>query len=253
MINTRSDEEGMTDPSPASEKALHFQEEWCRVTLASIGDAVITTDPKGRVTFLNSVAEFLTGWTLAEAAGQPLHNVFCIINEESRQPVESPTIRALREGVVIGLANHTLLIAKDGTERFIDDNGAPIRNEQNEVAGVVLVFRDISERRRQEQQVQDALTYADNIIATMREPFVVFDKSMRVRTANAAFYRGFHVSKAETEGRLVYDLGNGQWDIPQLRALLEGVLSNSHPIDDCDVEHDFPVIGKKIMLLHARR
>src|SRR5271166_930013 len=253
MINTRSDEEGMTDPSPASEKALHFQEEWCRVTLASIGDAVITTDPKGRVTFLNSVAEFLTGWTFAEAAGQPLDSVFCIINEESRQPVERPTLRALEEGAVIGVANHTLLIAKDGTERSIDDSGAPIRNEQDEVAGVVLVFRDISERRRQEQQVQDALTYADNIIATMREPFVVFDKSLRVRTANTAFYRDFHVSKEETQGRFVYDLGNGQWDIPQLRSLLTQVLSNNHPVEDFEVEHTFPAIGQRNMLLNARR
>ena len=82
------------------------------------------------------------------------------------------------------------------------------------------MFRDISERRQQVQKVQDALAYAENIIATLREPFVVLDKSLRVRTANAAFYRDFHASKEETEGRFVYDLGNGQWDIPQLRTLL---------------------------------
>ncbi len=253
MVNTRSDGGGMTDPSPASKDALRFQPEWCRVTLASIGDAVITTDSAGQVTFLNSVAASLTGWAQVEAAGQPLDSVFRIINEESRQPVESPTVRALRDGVVVGLANHSLLIAKDGTERPIDDSAAPIRNEQGEVAGVVLVFRDISERRRQEQQVQDALTYADNIIATLREPFVVLDKTLRVQTANRAFYQTFHAEKEETEGRFLYDLGNGQWNIPRLRTLLEGVLSNSHPIHDCDVEHDFPAIGKKIMLLNARR
>ena len=194
-MNIRSDGGGMTDPSPASKEALHFQPEWCRVTLASIGDAVITTDIEGRVTFLNPVAQSLTGWTLEEAAGQPLDSVFRIINEESRQPVESPTVRALREGVVVGLANHSLLIAKDGTERPIDDSAAPIRNDKGEVAGVVLVFRDISERRRQEQQVQDALTYADNIIATLREPFVVLDKTLRVQTANRAFYQTFHAAE----------------------------------------------------------
>ena len=102
----------MTDPSQASKEALHFQPEWCRVTLASIGDAVITTDIQGRVTFLNSVAESLTGWTLQEATGQSLDCVFRIINEESRQPVESPTTRGLREGV-FGLVNHSLLIARD--------------------------------------------------------------------------------------------------------------------------------------------
>ncbi len=243
----------MTDPSPASNAALHFQPEWCRVTLASIGDAVITTDTEGRVTFLNSVAESLTGWTLAEAAGQPLDSVFRILNDESRQPFENPTVRALRDGVVVGLANHSLLIARDGTERPIDDSAAPIRNSKGEVAGVVLVFRDISQRRRQEQHVQEALAYADNIIATMREPFVVLDKSLRVRTANRAFYQNFHVSPEDTEGRFLYELGNGQWDIPRLRTLLEGVRSNSHPIHDFDVEHDFPAIGKKIMLLNARR
>src|SRR6202051_2229008 len=103
----------MTDPSPTSKETLHFQPEWCRVTLASIGDAVITTDTEGRVTFLNSVAESLTGWTLTEAAGLPLDSVFRIRNEESRQPFESPSVRALRDGVVVGLANHSLLIARD--------------------------------------------------------------------------------------------------------------------------------------------
>jgi PAS domain S-box-containing protein len=243
----------MNDPPPAAREALHFQPEWCRVTLASIGDAVITADVEGRVTFLNPVAEFLTGWTLEDATGQPLDSVFRIINEHSRQPVESPAVRALRDGVVVGLANHSLLITKEGTERPIDDSAAPIRNDKGKVTGVVLVFRDISQRRRQEQHLQDALTYADNIIATMREPFVVLDKALRVKTANRSFYRNFRVSQEETEGRFLYDLGNGQWNIARLRTLLDEVLSNSHPIHDFDVEHDFPAIGKKIMLLNASR
>src|SRR5271154_5670515 len=94
-------------------------------------------------------------------------------------------------------------------------------------------------------ELQHALTYADNIIATLREPFVVLDKSLRVRTANAAFYRDFHASIAETEGRFVYELGNGQWDIPQLRTLLINALSNSHPIEDYEVEHTFPALGRR--------
>jgi PAS domain S-box-containing protein len=98
-----------------------------------------------------------------------------------------------------------------------------------------------------------ALAYAENIIATLREPFVVLDKSLRVRTANAAFYRDFHVSKEVTEGRLVYELGNGQWDIPQLRKLLPEVLSNSHPVENFEVDHDFPDLGQRNMLLNARR
>ena len=102
-------------------------------------------------------------------------------------------------------------------------------------------------------QLEHALAYAENIIATLREPFVVLDKSLRVRTANAAFYRDFHASKEETEGRFLYDLGNGQWNIPQLRTLLPQVLSNSHPVEDFEVEHAFPTLGQRTMLLNARR
>ncbi len=232
---------------------LHFQPEWCRVILASIGDAVITADTEGRVTYLSPVAESLTGWTLAEAASQPLEDVFRIVNEESRKPIEGPTFRSLRDGAIMGLAKHSLLIARDGMERLIDVSASPIRDDKGEVAGALLVFRDVSERRRQEQHLQDALTYADSIIATLREPFLVLEKGLRVHTANRAFYQTFHAEKEETEGRFIYDLGNGQWNIPRLRTLLEGVLSNSHPIHDCDVEHDFPAIGKKIMLLNACR
>ena len=102
-------------------------------------------------------------------------------------------------------------------------------------------------------QLELALAYAENVIATLREPFVVLDNSLRVRSANAAFYRNFHASKPETEGRFVYDLGNGQWNIPQLRTLLTQVLSNSHPVEDFEVEHDFPALGRRNMLLNARR
>ena len=103
------------------------------------------------------------------------------------------------------------------------------------------------------KDVQLALAYAENIIATLREPFVVLDKSLRVRTANAAFYRDFHASKEDTEGRFVYDLGNGQWDIPALRTLLLQVLANSHPVEDFEVDHAFPDLGRRNMLLNARR
>jgi len=167
--------------------------------------------------------------------------------------VENPATRALREGVVIDLGNHTLLIAKDGTERPIDDSAAPIRHANGEVAGVVLVFRDVSERRRQERLVQDSFDYCENIIATLREPFLVLDKDLRVKTANRSFYETFVVSPAGTENQFIYDLGNRQWDIPRLRELLKEVLSNNHPIHDYEVEFDFETIGHKLMRLNARR
>ncbi len=134
-----------------AEEALRKQSEWLRIALASIGDAVICTDGDGRVTFLNAVAESLTGWPQAEAAGRPLPDVFHIVNERTRQPVESPALRALGDGKIVGLANHTILIARDGTERPIDDSTALLRDEGGTTIGAVLVFRDVTERRRAEE------------------------------------------------------------------------------------------------------
>jgi PAS domain S-box-containing protein len=131
-----------------AERAERRQREQLHVTLRSIGDGVIVTDTAGIVTFLNPVAQVLTGWSPKEAAGQPLGRVFHIVNEESRNTVENPVTKALRDGTVVGLANHTLLIARDGTERPIDDSAAPIRGEDGAVAGVVLVFRDVTEARQ---------------------------------------------------------------------------------------------------------
>src|SRR5262245_54333538 len=128
-----------------------------RVTLGSIGDAVLTTDTEGRVTFLNGVAEALTGWPAAAAVGRLLEEVFVIVNERTRRPADDPVKKALREGRAVGLANHTVLLARDGTERPIDDSAAPIRDEQGAITGVVLVFRDVGERRR---ALQDRLYLA---------------------------------------------------------------------------------------------
>jgi PAS domain S-box-containing protein len=127
------------------------QHERLRVTLASIGDAVIVTDAEGRVVSLNQVAESLTGWKQHQAANKPLGQVFHIINEQTRQSVEDPCAKVLRTGAIVGLANHTVLIDKDGTERPIDDSAAPIIDSNGAIRGVVVVFRDVSEKRRAEK------------------------------------------------------------------------------------------------------
>ena len=132
-----------------------IQEEFC-TTLYSIGDAVITTDDAGRIRQMNPVAEQLTGWPESEARGQLLDAVFRIVNEETRATVENPVQRVLREGKVVGLANHTLLIARDGTERPIADSGAPIHDERSAIVGVVLVFRDQTEEHVAEQALRDS-------------------------------------------------------------------------------------------------
>ncbi len=137
-----------------AEEAVRRQEERLRVTLRSIGDAVVVTDPDGRVVMLNPVAESLTGWTHGEALGHPLETVFHIINENTRKAVESPTLRALRDGTATGLANHTVLVAKNGTERPIDDCAAPIRDERGQAIGAVLVFRDVTDKRAAESALR---------------------------------------------------------------------------------------------------
>lgn len=224
-----------------------------RAVLYSIGDGVITCDRQGKVTLLNPVAEMLTGWPEAEALGKPLEEVFRIINEETRQPVKNLLHRVLREGIVVGLANHTLLIRRNGDEIPIADSGAPIRIEEGRISGAVLVFRDQSTERAAQRQVAEARRFAEGIVETVREPLLVLDGELRVVRANPAFYRLFQTTREETENCLLYELGNGQWNIPELRRLLEEILPINTRFNDFEVRHDFPEIGRRIMLLNARR
>lgn len=139
-----------------AEEALRDQREWLRVTLSSIGDAVMTTDTQGRITFLNPVAQSLTGRQLEEAAGQPADTVFRIINERTRKPAENIIERVLREECVVTLANHTALLTSDGREIPIEDSAAPIRDGAGNLLGVVLVFHDVTEKRRAQEALRKA-------------------------------------------------------------------------------------------------
>ena len=141
----------------AATEAERRQRESLATTLRSVGDGVIAADARGQVSLLNPVAEKLTGWTNDEAVGRPIEEVFRIVNEQTRAPVPNPISRVLREGAIVGLANSTVLIARDGTERPIDDSGAPIRDAQGGVVGAVLVFRDISARRATERERESLL------------------------------------------------------------------------------------------------
>jgi PAS domain S-box-containing protein len=143
------------------EADLVQQREWLRVTLSSIGDAVLATDARGCVVFLNRTAEQLTGWAASEALGRDASEVFTIHDEYTGQATESPVDRVLRERQIVDLTNHTVLVSRQGGSTPIDDSGAPIVNTRGEIVGVVLVFRDISERRRGEAHERAARLEAD--------------------------------------------------------------------------------------------
>jgi PAS domain S-box-containing protein len=136
----------------AARRRAEANERWLSAVLSSIGDAVIATDGQGRVSFTNSVAQSMTGWAEDEAKGKPLQDVFVVVSERDRRPAEHPVAQVIREGVVVGMANHTALIARDGTERPIADSAAPIKDHDDTIVGVVLVFRDVTDGRRHEQE-----------------------------------------------------------------------------------------------------
>ena len=172
---------------------LAEQNELLRVTLQSIGDAVITTDANGRITWMNPVAELMTGWLTKDAMDFPLTQVFHIVNEETRALTENPVATCLLQGKIVGLANHTLLISRDGHEYGIEDSAAPIRNQDGEVLGVVLVFHDVSEQRRLSGEMtfratHDALTGLTNRAEFETRLLRVLRKSHEEQSQHALMY-----------------------------------------------------------------
>jgi len=173
-----------------------------RTTLASIGDAVLTTDTEGRVTFLNAVAERLTGWASSDAAGRPVEEVFRILNERTGAAVESPVRRVIREGLVVGLANHTVLRTRNGRELPIADSGAPIRDARGRTTGVVLVFRDVSDLRTAELATRRLAA----IVSSATFALVAETPDNVITDWNPGAEELFGYTAAEMVGRKFFDL-----------------------------------------------
>ncbi|MGD9365931.1 MAG: PAS domain S-box protein [Desulfobacteraceae bacterium] len=192
-----------------SEAALRATVEHHSITLKAIGDAVIATDARSMVKLINPVAEALTGWKDAEARGRPLEEVFRIVNEQTREKVEDPVVKVLREGTVVGLANHTLLIARDGTERPIADSGAPIRDDKGEIIGVVLVFRDQTQERIAAAELAARERYYRSMIFNLHEDILVIDRDYCITDINNTALLTLGLKHAEVVGRKCFEVSHG--------------------------------------------
>lgn len=224
--------------------------DWLQTTLGSIGDAVIATDGKGHVVFLNRVAEDLTGWTQSAAKSQHLDQIFVIHNEDTNELVESPVAKVLREGTVVGLANHTRLTARDGQSCSIDDSAAPIRGHSGEIQGVVLVFRDVSESRaaeRERERTRSALASANADLQRfafaashdLREPLRTVKLFGELLQKTAPELREKHQTQLDfiikgiarmeelVDGLLAYSLAASPVERPLVRTDLEQVLAQT--------------------------
>jgi PAS domain S-box-containing protein len=207
FVHTKCFTRDITERKQAEVEARRQQERW-RVALSSIGDAVILTDREGRVTFMNPVAEALCGWRQAEAAERPLDEVFRIVNETTRQPVDNPVEKVLATEEVVGLANYTVLIARDQGETPIDDSAAPVVDDQGQVTGVVLVFHDITSKRRAQElteRLAAVVESSDDIIVskTLGGIITSWNKGAeRILGYSAEEMIGQHVSKLLPPGQV---------------------------------------------------
>jgi len=220
-----------------AEEQLRHQNELLRVTLATIGDGVICTDGSGRVIFLNQVSETLTGWKNGEAHGRPLEDVFRIVHEATGATVENPAVRAVREGRVVGLANHTVLISKQGVEHPIEDSAAPIRDENGHIAGCVLVFRDVTERRKSERALSVSKERTDwqrriyeAILTNTPDLAYVWDLEHRFIYANEGLLKMWGRTWEEAIGKGCLELGYEPWHAAMHDREIDQVILTKKPL-----------------------
>ena len=208
-----------------AERVLKESEENLRVTLSSIGDGVLTTDADGRITRLNPMAERLTGWTTGEAAGRPVGDIFRIINEKTRQPAVIPVEDVLASGAIHGLANHTVLIARDGKEYPIADSAAPMRDGESRIVGVVLVFRDVTESRDREAELAQFKATLDQ---TLDGIFMYRADDLRFIYVNEGGKQQVGYSEAEMLKMTVLDI-KPEFTPESFRQMVQPLLDGARP------------------------
>ncbi|MGI8783727.1 MAG: PAS domain S-box protein [Acidobacteriota bacterium] len=186
-------------------RQANLQSEWLNVAMMSVGAGVIITDASGHVTFLNPVAQFLTGWTEHEAQRQPLHQVFRILDEATQQPIDDSFNRVLALGVIFGFAPHTTLLARDGSQSSIQENAAPIRDPEGNTVGIIVVFQDVGERRRTQKAIEESEARKTAIVETALDCIITMDHEGKIVEFNPAAERTFGYSRAQAVGRLLSD------------------------------------------------
>ncbi len=218
-----------------TEQAVQKNEEQLKMTLNSIGDAVITTDIEGKIVRMNRIAEMLTGWSFAEAKGKPLNTVFHIVNEKNKKPVANPVNRALTEGVIVGLANHTLLISKDKREFNISDSAAPIIDTNGNVFGVVLVFSNVTKQKKIEQALKESEERYRTAFKTIPDAVALSLISGKYVDINGGFTRLTGFTGEDVIGRRSSEIDI--WAIPEDREKLVRELGEKGAV--CNLESQF--------------
>ena len=223
-------------------KQLYYSQKEYLVTLNSIGDAVISTDTEGKIKFINQVAEQLTGWNHKDAIGKPLEDVFRIINEQTRNKVENPVEKVLREGTVVGLANHTLLISKDGKEIPIADSGAPIKNDEGEILGVVLVFRDQTKEREANRKIKESEANLLSMVNNKDQAIWSLDENYNLIICNDYFKNSY---KAAYKYELKVGINLVEILPQELKAFWKPKYDKALSGEKVDFEFSETILGKK--------
>jgi two-component system cell cycle sensor histidine kinase/response regulator CckA len=226
------------------------ESELFRLLVENVKDyAIFVVDPDGRVRSWNPGAERLLGYSEDEIIGQPVALFFTPEDVQGGVPR-----REMGTAVKTGRGeDERWHVRKDGSRFWSGGTITPLWDEERNLRGFAKIMRDRTSQKQSADALKDALAYIHGMVDTVREPLLVLGSDLRVKTANRSFYQSFRVSTQETEGRLIYHLGDGQWNIPRLQTLLEEILPRDTSFDGFEVEHDFGAVGRRVMLLNARR